>query len=191
MAGRKATPGQARIVSVIRDALAEGRKVHIDGLGLFRKNACGGYEFVPDARPLVFLAYADEDREKVNRIYEIFSRNGLNPWMDVHKLLPGQNWPRAIERAIDRADYFVACLSSKGVCKRGVFQSELRYALDCARQTPFDDVYFIPARLDDCPVPARIRAQHQYVDLFPGFEESAVKLARFIREESARRSKAA
>jgi hypothetical protein len=181
----------ARVVKVIRQALAAGKRVHIDNLGSFRKNASGQYEFIADGRPLVFLAYVEEDRERVHRLYEIFAKYGLNPWMDVHKLLPGQNWPRAIERAINRADFFVACMSSSAVGKRGVFQSELRYALDCERQTPFDDVYFIPVRLDDCQVPARIRSQHQHVDLFPHFENAARRLADFIRREAARRKSAA
>jgi hypothetical protein len=189
--GGKAAPDEARIAAVIRQALAEGRKVHIDSLGSFRKHGSGGYEFVPDRRPMVFLAYVEEDRPAVDRLFEAFARRGLNPWMDVHKLLPGQNWPRAIERAIARADFFVACLSSRGVVKRGVFQSELRYALDCARQTPFDQVYFIPARLDACQAPARIRAHHQYIDLFPDFEGAAERLAGFILEEAARRKQAA
>ena len=81
---------------------------------------------------------------------------GFEPWMDRKKLMPGQNWPRAIERAIDVSSYFIACLSRESVCKRGQFQAELRYALQCARKMPLGEIFFIPVRLNDCAVPAEI-----------------------------------
>jgi len=56
--------------------------------------------------------------------------------MDTRKLVPGQNWPRAIETAIENSDLFIACFSTNSVRKKGGFQAEIRYALDCARQIP-------------------------------------------------------
>ncbi|MCX6625602.1 MAG: hypothetical protein NTY38_31985 [Acidobacteria bacterium] len=61
----------------------------------------------------------------------------------------------------------IACFSCNAVVKRGHFQCELRYALDCARRLPLDQTFLIPVRLDECPVPARIMHSIQYVDLFP------------------------
>ena len=51
-----------------------------------------------------------------------------------------------------------------------MFPSELRYALDCARCLPLDEVFFIPVRIEDCQVPSRITKCIQYVDLFPVFD---------------------
>ena len=90
--------------------------------------------------------------------------------MDVRKLLAGQNWPRAIEAAIESSDFFVACFSGKSVRKKGGFQSEIRYALDCARQVPLDEIYIVPVRLDDCAVPRTIQHELQYIDLFPDWD---------------------
>ena len=178
------TPALARL---LRRCLREGRTVEIERLGTFRPRPGGGFEFVANRKPGVFLAYADEDRAAVERLYDALARAGCDPWMDRRKLLPGQNWPRAIERAIEMADFFVACLSGRAVIKRGAFQSEMRYALDCARGALLDDVFFIPVRLDDCLVPARIRKHIQYVDLFPDFGAGVRRLVETIQSEVHRR----
>jgi hypothetical protein len=123
----------------------------------------------------------------VEHLCEILEAAGFDAWMDRRKLLPGQNWPRAIERAIENADFFVACLSHHSVNKRSCFQGEMRFALDCARRVPFDQVYFVPARLEACSVPLRIEQQLQCVDLFPDFDASARRLISFIRAEMRRR----
>ena len=101
--------------------------------------------------------------------------------------MPGQNWPRAIERAIGISDFFVACFSKRATCKRGQFQSELRYALECAARVPLDDVFLIPVRLDDCPVPQRIANHLQYVDLFPDWNKGLRKVAAVIRKQARER----
>jgi hypothetical protein len=101
--------------------------------------------------------------------------------MDRKKLLPGQNWPRAIQQAIEVSDFFISCLSPRAVRKKGQFQAEMRYALDCACRMPLDQNYFIPVRLEECPVPARIRREIQYVDLFPDWDEGVHRLADAIR----------
>jgi hypothetical protein len=169
------------LVRILRQSLEEGRQVHIDGLGSLR--AVGhDYHFLPDRRTRVFLAYAAEDVPVVERIYDALGREGLDPWMDRRKLLAGQNWPRAIERAIRNADFFVPCFSRLATHKRGRFHAELRYALDCALSQPLDSVYILPVRLDDCCVPRQVAEHIQYVDLFPDFEQGVEKLASAMRE---------
>jgi hypothetical protein len=157
------------LARILRQCLHEGRHVEIDGLGTFRA-AGGDFQFVPDRRRRVFLAYAIEDAEKVDRLYDALAARGFDPWMDHRKLLPGQNWPRAIERAIRQSDFFVPCFSNLSGEKRGRFHAELRYALDCALNQPLDRVFIVPVRLEECPVPRQIQDQLQYVDLFPDFD---------------------
>jgi hypothetical protein len=172
------SPGE--MSKLIRRSLLEGRRVEIERLGVFRAARSGAVDFRPSAKPKVFLAYATEDRAVADALYLKLGRAGCAPWLDRRKLLPGQNWPRAIEGAIETADYFVACLSRHSVRKRGVFQSEMRYALDCARRAPFEDIFFIPARLEECEVPRRIQRETQYVDLFPDFDAGVKRLVEVI-----------
>ncbi len=169
-----------QIAQILRQCLDEAPSVEVDGLGTFRRRA-SGYEFIPSTAPAIFLAYVVEDAMAVERLYHALRGHGLNPWLDRKKLLPGQNWPRAIQQAIEVSDFFVACLSPRAVRKKGQFQAEMRYALDCACRTPLDQTYFIPVRLEDCRVPARIRREIQYVDLFPDWEEGVRRLIAAVR----------
>lgn len=166
---------------ILRQCLNEGRRVEIDGLGTFRAHG-GEFQFVPDTRRRVFLAYAAEDADKVDRLYDALAARNFDPWMDRRKLLPGQNWPRAIERAIRGSDFFVPCFSRLSGGKRGRFHAELRYALDCALDQPLDGVFIVPVRLEECPVPRQIRDQLQYVDLFPDFDAGVERMAASMNE---------
>ena len=171
------------IARIVLKCLEKGGEVEIDGLGLFRPDERGGVVFVPQIQPKVFLAYAVEDRSAAERLFEGLLANGFDPWMDSRKLLPGQNWPRAIEQAISVSDFFVACFSSRSIPKRGHFQSELRYALDCASRLPLDEVYLIPVRTEECSLPARVQREFQYVDLFPDWEKGFQSILTVIREQ--------
>jgi hypothetical protein len=159
-----------RIARVLRQALEQGATVEIDGLGKFVSGGKRGARFVAQTQPRVFIAYVQEDLSLIRKLYQAFEQNGFRPWLDKKKLLPGQNWPRAIETAIQTSDFFVACFSRRATSKRGSFHSELRYALNCAAKVPLDEIFFIPLRLDDCVVPRRIARQVQYLDLFPEWD---------------------
>jgi hypothetical protein len=160
-----------QVAILLRECLEEGSSIEINGLGVFRPGRRGGFEFESRRTTRVFIAYADEDLPMALRLFVKLAECGFEPWLDRKKLLPGQNWPRAIERAIGISDYFIACFSTLAAAKRGMFQSELRFALDCASFLPLDEVFLIPVRLEECKVPTRITKCIQYVDLFPDFDE--------------------
>jgi hypothetical protein len=161
-------------------SLQRSATVEIDGLGVFRRDEAGQISFRGGTRPRVFIAYAVEDAALAERLYADLKARGFAPWLDRRKLLPGQNWPLRIREAIEGADFFVACFSRNSVGKRGGFQAEVRYALECASCVPLDDVYLIPARLDACRVPVRITRETQFVDLFPDWGTGLARLARII-----------
>jgi hypothetical protein len=182
-----APSADSALARLLQRCLEEGCAVEIDRIGWFEPNGEGGFAFTPNQKPGIFIAYVEEDRAAAERLYTALARAGLDPWMDKKKLQPGQNWPRAIERAISVSDFFIACLSRRAVVKRGMFQSEMRWALDCARQTPLGDIFFLPVRLEECRVPPLIQQSTQYLDLFPDWKEGVRKLASAIRAEYRRR----
>jgi hypothetical protein len=173
--------------TILREILNEGEEVEIDGLGLFRPRIGGEFDFVPETKPRLFLAYAAEDLPAVRMLYDSLVTAGCLPWLDREKLLPGQNWPRSIERAIHMSDFFVPCFSKRSANKPGGFHSEMRYALDCASRLPLDDIFIMPVRLDNCRVPNRITAQIQYVDLFPDWKHGFDRLMSSMRNEMKNR----
>ncbi len=176
-----------RIARIIRKALDEGHVVDIAGFGSFRPTGTG-FDFIRETKPTVFIAYVQEDLAQARRLFADLEEAGCQPWLDKQNLLPGQNWPRAIERAIEVADFFIPCLSRRAVSKRGVFQSELRYALDCARRLPLDSIFVIPARLDDCTIPKGIEAHLHRVDLFTDWPNGIDQVRRTVAQEMTRRA---
>jgi hypothetical protein len=184
-AGKFATRSQ--IATIVRQCLEEGKTVEIDGLGTFRPSARRGFRFWPSRLPKVFLAYVQEDAGAVDRLFRAFDEREFAPWMDRRKLMAGQNWPRAIEEAIETSDFFVACYSRHSVSKKGGFQAEIRYALECARRVPLDEIFIVPVRLDDCQVPARIRKELQYIDLFPDWSRGLGRLFTVMGQAARRR----
>ena len=175
------------VVEVLRQCLAEGKVVDIDGLGRFQPVGKNGYELVACRKPRVFLAYVQEDGKEVGHLYQAFRAQGFDAWLDRKKLLPGQNWPRSIEDAIENSDFFVACFSQLSVRKKGGFQAEIRYALDCAKRVPLDETFLIPVRLNECRVPARIRCEIQYIDLFPDWDKGIKKIITVMERQLRRR----
>jgi hypothetical protein len=172
-----------QVAQLVRRCLEEGKNVEIDGLGRFQRDGAGRYEFVAPLQPKVFLGYVEEDQALADRLFDSLEARGYAPWLDRRKLLPGQNWPRAIEDAIETSDYFVACFSRLSVRKKGSFQAEIRFALDCARRVPLDEAFLIPVRLDDCPVPSKIRREIQYIDLFPDWNRGLRRIVSVIERQ--------
>lgn len=173
------------LADAIRQTLAEGKSIELEGLGVFHpgSGAITGDRFVPDSAPKVFMSYVSEDLDRISPLYDRLLAAGFNPWLDKRNLMPGQDWARGIARAIEVADFFVACFSTTAVGKRGHFPVELRSALQCAERMPLDDMFLIPVRLEPCTLPRRISAQLHYVDLFPNWEAGVNALVRSIRDE--------
>ena len=132
------------LAQVVIRGLAAGQAVEIDGLGVFYPDPGRGFRFEPSTLAQVFVAYAREDLAVAERLHGDLAMAGFSPWMDGARLLPGQNWPRAIESAIESSGFFIACFSENSVNKHGGFQVELGYALDCARRVPLDEIFIVP-----------------------------------------------
>jgi hypothetical protein len=180
---------QHRVARIVRHALEQGTSVEIDGLGTFLPGRNQGFRFIAQTKARVFIAYVEEDLVAAKKLYAAFEHRGLRPWLDRKKLLPGQNWPRAIETAIQASNFFVACFSQRSTSKRGSFHSELRFALNCAAQVPLDEIFFIPVRLDSCVVPRKISGKIQYVDLFPDWEQGVGTVVEVMKRQEASRKR--
>ena len=135
---------------------------------------------VETARPtslLVFLCHSSNDKPAVRTLYQRLKATGVDLWLDEVKLLPGQIWEKEIPEAVRRSDAVLVCLSRASVTRTGYVQREIKYALDAADQQSDESIFLIPARLEECEVPERLR-KWQWVDLFKddGFDRLATAL---------------
>jgi len=121
----------------------------------------------------VFLCHASQDKPAVRELYNALNGEGwIDPWLDKAKLLPGQDWELVIEQAVDDSDVVIVCLSGRSVSKEGFVQREIRYAYDLALEKPEGMIFLIPLRLDDCPMPRKLRLFH-WVDYFGEEKENS------------------
>ncbi len=114
---------------------------------------------------VIFLSYARNDQDTVKLVYKKLQVEGYSPWMDQYDILPGENWENCIKNAIKKASFFLIFLSDHSVNRRGVLQKEVRAALVSETGMLSTDIYLIPVRISDCPMPDEL-SSFQWVDLF-------------------------
>ena len=66
----------------------------------------------PEGARSVFISYSRADLAEVRALAMALRRAGLQTWMDLENLLPGQRWKEAIHGALAAADAMVFCISS-------------------------------------------------------------------------------
>jgi hypothetical protein len=131
----------------------------------------------------IFICYAREDQNAAVRLFGDLRKAGLNPWIDIESLLPGQRWDITIRQAIRESRYFLALLSSESVKKRGFLQKEIREALNISDEFPEKYIFLIPVRLDDCDPPYQKLREFQWVDMFPDWDDGMNRLLTAIETE--------
>jgi hypothetical protein len=76
----------------------------------------------------------------------------------------------------------VVCLSNTSVSKEGYVQKEIGALLDEASQTTEGTIFLIPARLQECPLPRRLR-DYQAVDLYVAGGYDRLKQSLQLRQQ--------
>jgi hypothetical protein len=109
---------------------------------------------------LAFLSHAKVDADFVRDLASRLLQDGVLSWFDEKDLLPGDDWKRKIDDAIERSDFVLVFLSSASVAKTGYFQRELRYALDQHQLRPEGSRYIIPIIIGDCQPPSSLGGIH-------------------------------
>ena len=79
--------------------------------------------------------------------------------------MPGQDLHAEIEKAIQSSGVVVVRLSPASLAKAGFVNKEIGFALDVADEQPEGSIFVIPARLEQCELPLRLRRKLA-VDLF-------------------------
>ena len=113
----------------------------------------------------VFLCHASDDKPAVRALYQRLRAEGIDPWLDEEKLLPGQDWRREIQKAVRSSDIVIVCLSRRSITKTGYVQKEIKDALDVADEQPNGTIFLVPLKLEECNIPERLR-RWQWVNFF-------------------------
>lgn len=111
------------------------------------------------------MIHAHSDKESVHKLYQRLVGDGLNVWLDIERLKPGQDWQNEIRNAIFKCDLVLVCLSRGFDKQQGYRHEELKLALEKANFLPDDEIFIIPVRLEKCEMPESLRHLHR-VDLF-------------------------
>lgn len=167
-----ALPGEHRYrIKEALDMLTSLGAIRVVNKGKQEKYVCAGKIFrqwfdrhIP-VKAQIFLCYARSDEEKVRDLHKKLSQAGFSPWLDKMNIKPGEVWDIAIKKAVRESDFFLACLSSESVGRRGVLQKEIKDALEIWREKLDDDIYLIPVRLEECEIPDELKV-FQWADFF-------------------------
>ncbi len=102
----------------------------------------------------VFISYCHEDMTTVDRLCQAVVSQGIPVWLDRNEIRPGVQWKQAIQQAIHHGAYFIACFSKESNVRNQTYMSEeLTLAVEKLRERPFDKVWFIPVKLNECEIP--------------------------------------
>lgn len=129
---------------------------------------------------MVFLSYAKPDIKHAMRLYDALNYLKIDIWFDEVSLLPGKHWKIEIHNAIKRCDYFLALFSKNAVDRRGYVQAELMMALSVLDEVPLNQIFIIPARINNCSVYHPRLQDIQWINLFPDWDSSVDKIIKIV-----------
>jgi len=80
----------------------------------------------------VFVSHSHKDQRIAEELSSRLSAAGVKVWLAEKELLPGDNWPLEVGKALQRSDAMVVLLSPDSVESRDV-RREIAYALSSRR----------------------------------------------------------
>lgn len=162
--------------SDISDVLAEAKAHGISSerlLSLLRQSIRSTTNSSDSRQPRVFFSYSHADGTIVRKIAEYVRASGVEVWIDVAELKPGDSVINSIERGLDSADFVAFFISSSSLKSRWASQ-EIDIAM--TRQMSGDGgAILLPILLEDVDLPPLLRSA-AYIDVRNGDIESATRL---------------
>lgn len=124
--------------------------------------------------PKAFLSYVKENEPIVRFLDQVLTDYGIDIVTNYRNIEGGSNWKRTLKQLIENSGYFVACFSKEfNEREKTVLYRELDYAIECAKDYPFDRKWLIPVRINECTIPSieiglqGLLTDLQRIDLFP------------------------
>ncbi|HUL11608.1 MAG TPA: toll/interleukin-1 receptor domain-containing protein [Methylococcaceae bacterium] len=137
----------------------------------------------------IFLSYASDDLEAVERIKTALEKAGLDVWFDKRQLAAGDDWDQKIRRNVANCSLFLPIVSNATECRlEGYFRREWAWAADRALGIADEIPFIIPVTIDETPaytakVPERFR-RSQFTQLTGGqvSSEFTERLKQLVRD---------
>jgi TIR domain/Restriction endonuclease len=123
-------------------------------------------------RPQVFVSYASADIAAAKSLVDGLRSRGLNVWLDVYEIQPGENIAESIRTAVSASSYLLLLCSSHSDQSLW-FGDTVKSVLKEAQSR---GVTVLPVLLDDCEVP-RSLSLYQGFDMRSGISENFEKLS--------------
>lgn len=105
----------------------------------------------------VFLYHASEDKPIVRELYDRLRMDGFDPWLDSELLVPGENWPLEIQKAMRASQAVIVSLSEAAIVKEGYIHTEIKTAQSLQLEKTEGTIFFIPLQLEKCDLPFSMR----------------------------------
>jgi hypothetical protein len=154
--------------------------------------------FLPPERDMpegaVFISYAREDLEAVQRLKAGLDAAGIRTWFDMDQLEGGDDYDRKIRRNIAQCSYFIPVISATTERRlEAFFRREWSYAIDRMRNMADEAVFVVPVCIDGTDqgtarVPEKFKAVH--FTRLPGGEVTPAFAARLQELLASRRDDA-
>ena len=96
----------------------------------------------------IFVSYARPDHDVVRSIVRFVKAAEFPTWFAHDNLLAGHDWRHVIKQEIAHSRLLLLCLSTHSVDRTGVFQKEMRLAVEQAELRPQSKVFIMGASLD-------------------------------------------
>jgi hypothetical protein len=141
----------------------------------------------------IFVSYAKEDLEAVQRLTKSFERAGLQIWFDKDRLEAGDQYDQKIRRNVKNCSLFLPVISRNTERRlEGYFRREWRLAEERALGIADNVPFILPVVVDDTPeytenVPERFQ-KSQWTRLPSGVvtQEFEARMVQLVREHRKR-----
>jgi hypothetical protein len=103
-----------------------------------------------DQAGTLFLSYASEDRDVVQKLRDLLQLHGLPVWFDKDRLRGGDRWAEVLRETIDHCSVFVPIISRHCLTpETREFRAEWERAFLVAKERPANARFLNPVAIDD------------------------------------------
>ena len=128
--------------------------------------------------PSVFISYAHEDFEWVNKFANELKKNNISVWLDQWQITAGESLRDAIEKGLRESDIIIVVLSSSNVDQPSVF-FEMGVALGMRKRI----IPIISKEVESTKVPFDLRLRRYLMQGAP--DETAREIVEALKNQSS------